>query len=67
MHKSRYGMVGWREFASNRTAILAKYDSSKVLIASRPVKTEHEVTGEAAIREWLSEFLPMKYRVTLAL
>jgi hypothetical protein len=57
-------MVGWREFASNRTAMLAKYDSAKALSVSRPVKTEHGVTGEAAIREWLGEFLPMKYRVT---
>ena len=57
-------MVGWREFASNRTGILAKYDAAKALSASRPVKTEHGITGEAAVREWLGEFLPAKYRVT---
>lgn len=64
MTSSRYGSVGWREFASNRTAILAKYDIAKEKGASRPVKTEHGVTGEAAIREWLTEFLPRKYGVT---
>lgn len=57
-------MVGWREFAANRTDILAKYDAAKVRSASRPVKTDHGVTGEAALREWLGLFLPGKYRVT---
>jgi hypothetical protein len=57
-------MVGWQEFASNRTEILAKYDLAKVQEASRPIKTERGVTGEAAIREWLDSFLPAKYRVT---
>ena len=64
MTSSRYGSVGWREFASNRTSILRKYDSAKERSASRPVKTDHGVTGEAAIREWLAEFLPKKYGVT---
>lgn len=60
----RYGMVGWQEFASNRSQILAEYDLARTQAVSRPVKTEHGVTGEAAIRKWLSEFLPGKYRVT---
>src|SRR5260370_16819515 len=64
MGSPRYGMVGWQEFASNRTDILAKYDPAKSRGASRPFKTEHGVTGEAAFREWLSSFLPAKYRVT---
>jgi hypothetical protein len=64
MPSPRYGMVGWREFASNRTDILAKYDAAKARSASRPVKTQHGVAGEAALREWLSSFLPTKYRVT---
>ena len=45
-------------------AILRKYDAAKERSASRPVRTEHGVTGEAAIREWLTEFLPRKYGVT---
>jgi hypothetical protein len=57
-------MVGWQEFASNRTAILAKFDLAKIQNLSRPVRTEHGATGEAAIREWLNDFLPTKYRVT---
>ena len=57
-------MVGWQEFATNRTEILAKYDRAKAQEASRPIKTERGVTGEAAIREWLDGFLPTKYRVT---
>jgi hypothetical protein len=64
MTSSRYGMVGWREFASNRANILRKYDAAKEVSASRPIKTEHGVTGEAAIREWLTSFLPKKYGVT---
>lgn len=57
-------MVGWQEFASNRTEILSKYDLARVQEASRPIKTQRGVAGEAAIREWLSVFLPAKYRVT---
>jgi hypothetical protein len=57
-------MAGWQEFASNRTEILAKYDLAKAQESTRPLKTEHGLTGEAAIREWLGKFLPMKYRVT---
>lgn len=60
----RYGMVGWQEFASNRTAILGKFDLAKAQEASRPIKTERGVTGEAAIREWLTVFLPAKHGVT---
>jgi hypothetical protein len=64
MDESRYGMVGWREFASNREAILAKYDIAKAQIASRPVKVDHGSVGEASLREWLKAFLPKKYDVT---
>jgi hypothetical protein len=64
MNPKRYGMVGWQEFASNRTEILSKYDLAKAQESSRPTKTERGVTGEAAIRDWLSSFLPAKYRVT---
>jgi hypothetical protein len=64
MNTPRYGMVGWQEFASNRSQILAQYDLAKAQEASRPVRTEHGVTGEAAIRQWLGNFLPEKYRVT---
>jgi hypothetical protein len=64
MTSSLYGTVGWREFSSNRNAILSTYDSAKERSASRPVKTEHGVTGEAAIRKWLTDFVPKKYGVT---
>jgi hypothetical protein len=64
MSSKRYGMVGWQEFASNRTEILGKFDLAKTQESSRPIKTAHGVTGEAAIREWLSVFLPTKYGVT---
>jgi hypothetical protein len=64
MAAERYGMVGWQEFASNRSQILAEYDLAKAQESSRPVKTQHGVTGEAAIRRWLGTFLPEKYRVT---
>lgn len=64
MSSLRYGMVGWQEFASNRTAILSKYDLAKARESSRPLKTEHGNIGEAAIREWLTSFLPAKYGVT---
>lgn len=64
MTSPRYGSVGWREFASNRTTILQKVDAAKQRNASRPVQTEYGALAEAAIRQWLTDFLPRKYGVT---
>ena len=62
--KKWFGYFGWKEFQSNRKELLAEFDRSKLKNQSRPVKTEHGIAGEAAIREWLSNFLPTKYGVT---
>ena len=59
-----YGLVGWREFIRNKEDILCEYDAAKKRNRSRPVKTSHGNAGEAAIRKWLSAFLPGKYGVT---
>lgn len=62
--EKHYGMVGWREFATNRRDLLRQFDSAREKAASRPVKTEHGNVGEAALRGWLESFLPAKYAVT---
>lgn len=64
MAKDRFGLFGWREFASNRNEILAAYDLAKQREQSKPVKTEHGNVGEAALRNWLKNFLPKRYDVT---
>jgi hypothetical protein len=43
---------------------LDKYDRAKEYSSSRPVQTEHGNVGEAAVREWLRTFLPLRYGVT---
>ncbi len=59
-----YGYFGWKEFIRNRKNILDEFDKVKGQISSRPVQTEHGNSGEAAIRKWLTEFLPDKFGVT---
>jgi hypothetical protein len=58
------GLVGWQEFTRNRDDILCEYDAAKRRNQSRPVRTSHGNAGEAAIRKWLTAFLPGKFAVT---
>ena len=60
----KYGFHGWKEFESNRQLLLQQYELAKTRTQSRPVQTGHGITGEAEIRQWLTEFLPSKYGVT---
>ena len=55
---------GWEQFLANRKELLDKYDSASAKSCRRRVKTSHGNVGEAAIRKWLSGFLPAKYGVT---
>ena len=59
-----FGSVGWRELLRVRQDLLDKYDRAKELSVSRPVQTEHGNVDEAAVREWLETFLPLRYGVT---
>jgi len=63
-HSAEYGFFGWREFRRNRKDIIAEFLKAKEYNASRPVHTAHGPAGEAALRNWLSNFLPSKYGVT---
>jgi hypothetical protein len=60
----RYGFWGWKEILVNRKEILNEFNRSKAKNHSRPVKTAHGNAGEAAVRKWLTEFLPKKYGIT---
>lgn len=62
--ENSYGIVGWREFRSNRDEILSAYDTAKRRNRSRPVQTSHGNAGEAAVRKWLLSFLPARFGVT---
>ena len=57
-------MFGWKEFHRNRKDILDEFDRAKEYNSSRPVKTEHGLAGEAALRTWLSAYLPGRFGVT---
>lgn len=59
-----YGFFGWREFLSNRYEILFEFDRSKFKNQSRPVRVSHGNAAEAALREWLNDFLPKRFAVT---
>ena len=59
-----HGMLGWKEFLENREDLLRAMDRAIGVNSSRPIKTEHGPPFEAAIRKWLTEFLPRRYAVT---
>lgn len=64
MRTDPIGMVGWREFSSIRTELLAEFDDIRRKTRSRPVRVEHGLAGEAAVRKWLSNFLPRRFAVS---
>ena len=62
--RQSYGFHGYSEFNENRRKILSDYFQSKSVNKNRPVRTQHGVAGEAALRAWLRESLPRKFDVT---
>jgi hypothetical protein len=54
----------WRQFLIGRKNLLAQYDSARAHAQDQPVQTHHGVVGEAAVRDWLSTFLPKRFGVT---
>lgn len=56
--------VAWQQFLTAREKLLAEYDRALVHAQGQPVKTHHGVVGEAAVRDWLEQFLPGRYGVT---
>lgn len=58
------GVQGWRQFLSMKESILGQYDLARSRTASHEVQVFHGRVAEAAVREWLAEFLPQRYGVT---
>jgi len=63
-NKNLYGYVGWSEMLANRNELLNEYDNSLRKNQNRPLRTSHGISGEAAFRNKLIEYLPQKYGVT---
>jgi len=64
LNDKRYGLVGWKEFHNTRKEILSEFNRAKEYNVSRLVRVQHGKAGEAAVRKWLSDYLPKKYGVT---
>jgi hypothetical protein len=56
--------VAWQQFLVARRELLARYDEARTHAMGQPVATHHGVVAEAAVREWLTRFLPKRYGVT---
>jgi hypothetical protein len=54
----------WKQFLIARTNLLAQYDAALAHALSQPVPTHHGNVGEAAVRDWLTAFLPKRFGVT---
>jgi hypothetical protein len=54
----------WKQFLIARSNLLAQYDAAMAHALSQPVPTHHGNVGEAAVRDWLTTFLPKRFGVT---
>lgn len=61
---NRVGIQGWRQFLSMKETILGQFDLARSRAASHEVKVFHGRVAEAAVRQWLTEFLPQRFGVT---
>jgi hypothetical protein len=58
------GVQGWKQLLSMKESILGQYDVARSRAAYHEVQVFHGRIAEAAVREWLTEFLPQRYGVT---
>lgn len=62
IQKSR--SAAWAQFLTAKRAMLAEYDRALSHAKTQPVATHHGNVAEAAVRDWLSTFLPKRFGVT---
>jgi hypothetical protein len=62
--KIEFPSFGWRQMLTARHDILATFDRARNQSKAHEVETYHGRAAEAAVRKWLSEFLPARYGVT---
>lgn len=55
--------IGLDSFFAERDKLLNAYGEAKKQVGDDAVKTEHGVTGEAAVRKWMQSFLPKRFGV----
>lgn len=55
---------GWKQFLTSRKEMLDAYDRAREKAKAHKVETFHGKVAEAALRKWLSSFLPKRYGVT---
>lgn len=56
--------LGWEQMLTGRKEMLDKYDVAKKQAKVHEVEVSHGPAAEAAVREWLTAFLPQRYGVT---
>lgn len=57
-------MQGSQQFHSARRKMLAAYDAARSQNPGKRVQVDHGIAAEAAVRQWLTDFLPKRYAVT---
>jgi len=62
--KIEFPSQGWKQILTARKEILDAYDRAREQARAHEVETFHGKVAEAAIRKWLSGFLPKRYGVT---
>lgn len=62
--KAEFPSQGWKQILTSRKEILDAYDRAREQARAHEVETFHGKVAEAAIRKWLSGFLPKRYGVT---
>lgn len=62
--KIEFPVQGWKQFLTSRMEMLDAYDRAREQAKAHEIETFHGNVAEAALRKWLSSFLPKRYGVT---
>ncbi len=62
--KLGFPTLGWQQVLTGRQKMLDDFDRARTQAKGHEIETYHGDVAEAAVREWLTAFLPKRYGVT---
>jgi Domain of unknown function (DUF6602) len=63
-HKKDSVQTGWPQFTTQKRKMVSDFGIFKEMSDNRPTETDKGKYAEALFRDWLGQFLPVKYGVT---
>lgn len=63
-HQKNSVQTGWPQFTTQKRKMVSDFEIFKEMSENRPTETDKGKYAEALFRDWLGQFLPVKYGVT---